>query len=394
MGKEQKTIRVLHFSSTSRDNCGVGKYAEAAIAGMAASTEVENKIFDISPYRTREMSPKELDIAMEKLKEELKDYDILHIEHEFGLFWKDEIARLVEVGKSAGKKIVFTIHLSPSFVKELHPVRLHGMGPRSIALYLRQYRHHRVKMRYHIIPMRQADLIIVHNNVTRRSLEGLGIDPSRIKRLSHPVYPIANPPKAPEVKSWLHVKEGDVVLCMAGFLHKYKGTLEAVNALRFLPENYKLLLAGSVKGDSDETSYENQVTDAIDVYGLKSRTYITGYIEDDDKLNSIIRACDICVFPYDKAYYSNASSGALNLAFTNCMPVVAYPTESLKEAAKEVEGAVVLCETFAYYEIAREVQRVDLKKQSELSRTYAEKLAWPKMAKKIVAFYKEVVASE
>src|SRR5687768_14837510 len=155
MSKTPKPIRVLHFSSTNKDNCGVGKYQEACNAALANVSEVENTFFEVSPYQTREMSPGELDQVMQRLKDKLEDYDILHIQHEFGLFWKDEIARVVEAGKSAGKKVVFTIHLSPSFVKELHPVKLHGLGPRSIMAYLRQYRHHRVKMRQHILPMRR-----------------------------------------------------------------------------------------------------------------------------------------------------------------------------------------------------------------------------------------------
>ncbi|MGF7228606.1 MAG: glycosyltransferase [Candidatus Saccharibacteria bacterium] len=392
MNKTAKPIRVLHFSSTKKDNCGVGKYQEACVDAMVeAGVGVENTFFEVSPYQTREMSPAELEKTMERLKEELKDYDILHIQHEFGLFWQDEVARVVEAGKAAGKKVVFTIHLSPSFVKELDPVRLGGLGPHSVMDYLRKYRHHRAKMNLHVVPMRRADLIIVHNTVTQNALIALGIDPSRIRKFIHPVDPIANPPVTHNVEKWLNKKDGDVILCMAGFLHKYKGTLAAVEALKFLPSNYKLLLAGSVKGDSIEMSYEDEVADVIDAHNLKDRVYITGYIKSDEYLNSLIRESDICVFPYDKVYYGSASSGALGLAFTNCKPIIAYPTETIKEAAKEVEGSVVLCQTFAYYELAREVKNIDLKRQSELSRQFAEKMAWPQQVGKIVEFYKEIL---
>lgn len=390
MSKE-RPIRVLHFSSTSKDNCGVGKYQEACLGAIPVSAKVENEFFAISPYQTRGMSSHELDKAMVQLESELKDFDILHIQHEFGLFWQDEVARAVAAAKRAGKKVVFTIHLSPGFVKELQPVKLRGLGPRSFMTYLRQMRHHRVKMRQHILPMREADLVIVHNEVTKQALQDLGIAADRIKKFSHPVHPVVQQPTTREVDTWLNRQKGDVVLCMVGFLHRYKGTLAAVEALKFLPRNYKLLLAGSVKGDSNESSYEDEVADAIYAYGLQDRVYITGYIADDNHLNSIIRQCDVCVFPYDKVYYSSASSGALGLAFTNSMPIIAYPTESLKEAAKEVEGAIVLCETFSYYEIAREAQRIDLKKQTELSKQYAEKLSWPKMSEQIVSFYQNLV---
>jgi glycosyltransferase involved in cell wall biosynthesis len=392
MNKNANALKVLHFSSTVKDNCGIGTYQEACLAAMPGEHEVQNKFFDISPYQTRAMSPKELDGAMAELKKELRDYDILHIQHEFGLYWSDELVRLVDTAKSLGKKVVITVHLSPSIVKELDAVRLRGLGPHSLMAYARQMRHHRVKMRQHILPMRRADMIIVHNTVTKDALSNLGVDPARIELLPHPVYPIVKPPVTHDVEKWLHKKQGDIVLCMVGFLHRYKGVTAAVEALKYLPQHYKLLLAGGVKGDSNEVSYEDKVTDRIYELGLQDRVYITGYVNGDEYLNSVIRECDVCIYPYDKVYYSSASSGALGLAFTNCMPVVAYPTESLKEAAKEVDGAIVLTQTFAYYELAREIRNLDLKKQSRLSKEYAEKLSWPKASKHIVELYRSLLS--
>lgn len=395
MSNENTPVRVLHFSSSYRNpGCGVGKYQEEYLASMADSPEVENTFFEISPYETREMSPQELTKALDQLKRTLRDYDILHIQHEFALYWGFEFARIVEAAKSVGKKVVITVHLSPGNVKEISPVRLRGLGPRSLMAYLRQLRHHKLKWRQHIVPMQQADLLIVHNEVTVNALKGLGVQPERIKKLPHPVYPVSDPPVSHEASKRLNKQDGDVIIGMIGFLHRYKGTLAAVHALKFLPENYKLLLAGSVKGDSDDISFEDKVTDAIYNLGLKDRVYITGFVPGDDQLNALIRECDICVYPYDRVYYANASSGALNLALANSRAVIGYPTESIKEAAREVEGAIILCETFAYYELAREVQRIDIPKQMELAKKYAEKMAWPKAGKQLIGFYRELVTKD
>jgi glycosyltransferase involved in cell wall biosynthesis len=386
-------VRVLHFSSTYRNvGCGVGKYQEEYLAGMSDNGSVFNAFFEVSPYETREMSPAELAPVLQRLKAELREYDVLHIQHEFGLYWHFEFAEIVQAAKQAGKKVVVTVHLSPGAVKELAAPRMRGLGPRSLALYLRTIRHHKVKVRQHLVPMQQADMLIVHNQVTADWLQAAGIPESRITKLPHPVYPITEvQPATEEVNGWLNRQEGDVVLCMIGFLHRYKGTLAAVRALKFLPSNYKLLLAGSVKGDSDEMSFEDKVTNLVDELGLHDRVYITGFIADDNRLNAIIRATDVCIYPYDRVYYANASSGALNLALANDMAVVAYPTESIKEAAREVDGAIILTETFAYYELAREVQRIDYDKQRALAAAYADKLAWPKMSQRLVAVYHELI---
>lgn len=388
------TIRVLHFSSTLKDpHCGIGRYQEQYLAGMVGDKRVQNKFFDISPYQTRAMTPDEMNKAMEQLKAELKDYDILHIQHEFGLYWDDQFAKIVAAGKEAGKKVIVTIHLSPNNVKELAPVKLGGFGPHSWVEYLRQLRHHNRMMQYHIEPMRQVDLLLVHTTIVVKTLEGFGIQPDRIRKLPHPVYAMPKPPQSTEISDRLAKQSGDVIFCVTGFMHRYKNLSDAVRALKFLPDNFKLAIIGGVKKDSDDVTYENTITDLVDMLGLHKRVYITGYVHDDDRLNALVRECDVCVYPYDGFYYGNASSGALGLAFVNETPVIAYPTSSFVEAAAEVEGSVVFCETFAYYELARELQRIDFAKQRALSKEYAQKLAWPKLAKELIAIYETVAAA-
>ncbi|HXH26774.1 MAG TPA: glycosyltransferase [Candidatus Acidoferrum sp.] len=387
-------IRILHFSSTLRDPyCGIGRYQEQYLAGMAGDKRVVNKFFNISPYQTRAMSPEEMDKAMEELKTELKEYDILHIQHEFGLYWDDQFAKIVAVGKDTGKKIIVTVHLSPANVPELKPVKLGGLGPHSWMHYAKELRHHNRMLQYHIEPMKRADLLLVHTTLVAKSLEGFGIEALRIRKLPHPVYDMPVPPKSDEIAKKLDKQPGDIIFCVTGFLHRYKNITDAVKALKFLPDNYKLALIGGVKSDSDEVTYENKITDLVDAMGLHKRVYITGYIEDDSRLNALVRECDVCIYPYDGVYYGNASSGALGLAFVNDMPVIAYPTPSFIEGAAEVEGSVVFCETYAYYEIARELQRIDFARQRKLAKEYAIKMAWPKLAKELIAIYETVITA-
>lgn len=122
--------------------------------------------------------------------------------------------------------------------------------------------------------------------------------------------------------------------------------------------------------------------------------YITGYVLGDDKLNSLISECDVCIYAYDRVYYANVSSGSFNLAFANGMPLVSYPVATSREIADISDGAVVLCETFAYYELARELKSIDLGKQAKLSKKYAEKMSWPKMSKELVKIYEQLVQGD
>lgn len=386
MSETTTRVRILHFSPHNED-CGVGKYQENYLRAMQDDPTVENTFFDTSPYQTRVMPPHEFRQMLARLRETLASYDILHIQHEFALYWFDQFAEIVRTGKQAGKRLVITVHLAPGYAIK-RPSR-GGLGPRSLVAYARALRHYRKMKAQHIVPLSEADLLLVHNEVARQGLESFGVDPARIVKLSHPVYEVSPPPISRIIKEALGYREGDVIYCITGFLHRYKGVLAAVRALKFLPPHYKLALLGGVKADSDDVEFEDKVTNLVDQLGLHDRVYITGYVPTDDQLNAMVRECQVCVYPYDRVYYSNLSSGSLNLSFANGMPAIAYPTATLVELAETAEGALVLCETFAYYELARELQRIDIPKQCELSKKYAHEMAWSKVAQKLIATYHE-----
>jgi len=390
MSETQSTqpIKVLHFSSRDEE-CGVAKYLKHYINGMADSDTVVNEYFGVSPYATYDMSPTDIQKMARDLQNQLKDYDILHVQHEFGLYAHDSFRQIVEAGRRAHKKVMVTVHTSPDLASK--PVRLRGLGPHSVMHYLREKRHRQHFLQMQALPFRLADAILAHNNLTINALKNLGVQPERIHKTIHPVQSHDVPAPTTDIATHLHKQPGDVVFCTTGFLHRYKGIIEAVKALTFLPPNYKLAVLGGMKADSDDVAFYDKVCDLINALGVTDRVYITGYVPNDDVLNAYIRECDVSVYPYDRVYYSHVSSGSLNLSFSNGMPAIAYPTETLKEMAELSDQAVVLCETFSYYELARELQRIDLKKQRERSKAYAQKMAWPKMSEELVALYHEML---
>jgi len=381
-----KTVRVLQFSSRSSDNCGVGKYQENFVNVFELMKgEIETKFFDSSPYKTRVMNQAQLDEVIGRLKKELKHYDVLHIQHEFGLYSGTEFAQIVTAAKELGKKVVITVHLSPALAFKFKP-RL-GIGPRSILGYVRQKRLHLIFKQRHIYPMREADLLITHNAGATNSLLSYGIEQDHILQVNHPVLPATRPKTtSTEIVDNLSKQEGDIIYSTVGFMHKHKGIEDAVKALKFLPDNYKLAIIGGMQPISDEKNIYNKISDLIDVLNLKDRVYITGYVEDDDRLNALIRETDISVYPYDNTYYGQVSSGALNLAFANERPVIAYPTDSFKESNAEFHQ-IVITNTPAYYELARELKRIDIAPMLTAEALYAKKYSWPNIAKDLVKKY-------
>lgn len=385
MSNEPRKIKILNFSSHNED-CGIGKYQENYLESLADIPGVESVFFDESPYRTQLMSPAEFAQVLDRLKTQLKDYDILHIQHEFAFFRDMEFVQLVDLAKSMHKKVVVTVHTSPDLA--MKQPALHGLGPRSAAGFLRDMRNYnRVKSR-HVVPLQKADLLLVHNDFVYNYLLGLGVEKDHLQKITMPVYHHPVPKKVDIVAKGLHKRDGDIIYCAVGFLHRYKGLEAGIRALRYLPAHYKLAIIGGVKANSDDVKLCDNLCDLIDQLDLKDRVYITGYVEDDSLLDAMIRECDISVYPYDKFYYARISSASLSLAFGNGMPTIAYPTETFQEIKG---GALVLCESFSYYELAREIKRIDLPKQAQLSKEYAEKMGYPQMAHVLVNIYRHVL---
>jgi glycosyltransferase involved in cell wall biosynthesis len=388
MSETENTIKVLHFSSRYEE-CGVAKYLGHYVKGMENVPRVTNEYFDVSPYETHNMKPEDIQKMASDLRAQLKDFDVLHIQHEFAMYGHDSFLQIVKAGKQAGKKIVITVHTSPNLATKAP--KLKGVGPRAAVLYLRDRRHFRYFVNTHIVPFRMADLLLVHNDPTAESLMQFGVPSERIQKIMHPVQEFKTPPPSTRIAEALHKQPGDVLYCTIGFFHRYKGIIEAVKALKFLPDNYKLAILGGMKADSDDIAFYDKVCDLIDSLGLRDRVYIAGYVPTDEELNALIRECQVCVYPYNGVYYGQVSSGSINLAFANGVPAIAYPTAAIKELAATADGAVVLCETYAYYELARELQRIDLQKQAKLSKAFAEKYAWSKVSEELVAVYESVV---
>lgn len=381
-----RKIRILHLS-THNEDCGIGKYQEMFLEAMQSDEDVYNKFFEISPNQIKVMAKQDYLKAFALLKKELASFDILHIQHEYSFYWNDELQRSIDIAKSLNKKVIVTIHTSANVAHK--KTRLTGLGPRSFAVYARSKVSEKRFFKRFIYPLKRADMIIVHNEVTKKSLSDRGIPENIIRKIIIPVPEVSREIESEEIKKNLNVSKGDIVYATIGFLHRFKGIKEAVKALQYLPSNYKLAIIGGLHPGTDDIAIYDKVSDLIAELGLKQRVYITGYIEDDDTMNALIRECDVCVYPYDKEYYSNVSSAALNNALANYVSVVAYPTASFMEI-NEVKETICLTQSFAYYELARTIAKIDTNDYCERSRLFAQDYSYSIVSKKLISIYDEL----
>lgn len=385
-------IKVLHFSPHAEAS-GIAKYQERYFDGMRDIPDIQNDFFDDTPTRTRFLSKGEYFVFVQSLKTKLKSYDILHIQHELAYYKGDQLGPLIRVAHDLHKPVIVSAHTAPD-VEYKHPA--FGISPQNFIKYLRAVRAANKFTETHLKPMREADLVLVHNKATRNSFVTHGVAADKIVVIPHPVYAVSFKAKSTEISEQLHQKPGDIIFGAIGFLSRTKGTMQAVKALTYLPENFKLAVIGGVHPgagpDADEKFFDD-VTDLVRRLDLKERVYITGYIEDDDKMDTLIRECDICVYPYDKKYYSFVSSGSINLAIANFKPVIAYPLPTLAEMNVD-NGPICFTKSGTYYELARSITSVDTKQGIELSKAYAARYAWPKKAEELADIYRNIARTQ
>jgi glycosyltransferase involved in cell wall biosynthesis len=370
-------LKILHIT-THDEECGIAKYQQQFLEGMSGLSGLRNTIFPYSPNKTKVMSKAEF------------AHDLLHIQHEFSFYSKDELMAFVRTAKQQGKPVIITVHTSlHAGIPQLDLKLLLKKGPKHFAgtRRLKQY-----VIDVHVKPLKLADLILVHNSVTGNSLAHYGVEPGRIRKITMPVPELDFKRKSTEVAKHLNPQKGDIVFCTVGFLSENKGMRDAIQALRLLPENYKLAMIGGKHPSGANDAFCNEMSDLIKELGLEKRAYISGYVKEDASLNAMIRECDLCVYPFHVPYYSGVTSASLNNSLANHVPAIAYPTEPILEM-NAVQPAVVTCKSFDHRELAREIQGVDLKKQASVAENYARTFAYGNEAKKLAAIYEAVAAA-
>ena len=380
-------IKVLHLT-THNEVCGIARYQEQFIEAMKANKNVENVIFNFSPNKTKLMTSTQYDEVLVDFKNNILDADILHIQHELSFYQHKELESVINLTHSLNKPVVVTIHTDPSILYK--KAQFEGYLPKHLMSYRRHLKDQRHFEDVHLNPLKNADLIIVHHSVTKDNLVKLGFNVQKIQIIRHPV-PKSNPAfKSMKLSEELNIKNDDILLCTVGFISRTKGIDHAIKALRLLPNNYKLAVIGGVHPNSDDRGFLDEITDYTIANGLLDRVYITGYLEDDNELNAMIREANICIYPYNHDYYSYMASGALNDSFANYKSIITYSTPTLQEINTEKE-VIRFCKSPNYYELAREIKNLDTDKYALLSREYANKYSYDKEAIKLVDIYKQLL---
>jgi glycosyltransferase involved in cell wall biosynthesis len=213
------------------------------------------------------------------------------------------------------------------------------------------------------------DRVVVHSDNGRTTLEGIGVDPERLRVVPHPVFP-SDPPRT---------DDGQTVLCF-GVIRPYKGLDDAIAAVR-RAGNAKLLVAG----DPLERIEPYQAAAA----GLAAEWRL-GYLATDE-VDRAFGDATIALFPYKPEL---DQSGALLRALGAGVPAVAYDVGGVAEpvrrfgAGRVVPAGDVEALAAAVHELLSDPAALDAARAG--ARRAREELTWDAAARAHLAIYEEI----
>jgi glycosyltransferase involved in cell wall biosynthesis len=211
--------------------------------------------------------------------------------------------------------------------------------------------------------------VVVHSENGRATLEGVGVDPERLRVVPHPVFP-SDPPRT---------DDGKTVLCF-GVIRPYKGLDDAIAAVRHAG-NAKLLVAG----DPLERIEPYRAAAA----GLDAEWRL-GYLTPDE-VDRAFGDATIALFPYKPEL---DQSGALLRALGAGVPAVAYDVGGVAEpvrrfgAGRVVPAGDVDALAAAVHELLSDPAALEEARAG--ARRARDELTWDSAARAHLTIYEEI----
>jgi glycosyltransferase involved in cell wall biosynthesis len=224
----RRPMRILALSSPSGGKCGIGDYN----AELCAALRAQGHQVDLLPLvRCGDRSP-----MVREFQRRIANYDAAILQYDGSLYGDapaEMFGNFAAVARSVGRRPAIAI-----LHERLIPVaRRLLVKPWSRACWptWRSY----IARRGMINAINSNLTVFVHGEHMRQEFISIGIAPERIEAIIYPLQP------GMHLVEPRHLSETSTVkLIMFGFVTEYKGYEIVLNAMRILPENYVLTIAG------------------------------------------------------------------------------------------------------------------------------------------------------
>lgn len=326
------------FVSSWNVPCGIATYTKSLIDRLN-KLGVSCSVCELSSRKWRYWLPVDIEDFERNYIEQLKHCKIVHFQHETALFGGVRgskfalkiFYRMIDLAKQHNRKIYITFHTD---FYDFSARR--GRGRLRIAnIYNYYFKLNRYRKLVRLIN-KTSTTVIVHSEKSRFGFSKLGIQLKNIIVYHHPTLEALEFSKEEnlESKRALGYSDTDIILLIFGFVSHYKGHDTIVSALKRLPKNYKLIIAGGPHPESHD-HYIDELLRKIRKDKLADRVRITGWIEPN--LAMIYLGCaDMCLAPYRETGLSG--SGALTWALRAKKPIILSRIEAFSPLAESIDG--------------------------------------------------------
>ncbi len=350
----QRPLRLTMIAPTRMD-CGVADYTRYLVHELESLSQVCH----VAPP--------------DEFTSEMNDVDIVHIQHQYFVFggvapWKNRFKRLVDRLKTPA---VMTVH-------EFVPPTGNFAARAAIAASNRVQFEHPAVLR-----------LITHTEMDRDRMIRSGIPPGRVSLVRHG---IPNPPVLPhrdDARSALGLSDRFVVTIF-GYISQKKGHLLAIEAVRRLPDDVTLIIAGGRHFD-DTTPHTSTLEEAILKYEMADRVRITGYLP-SDRVALVMSATDLALAPFTES----SGSGSLALGFACARPILASDIPPHQEIARGAVRPLQLFMSGSPDALAEEILRLrnepDIRAElSANAAEYSRANSYARAAEQMVEIYRDVL---
>jgi glycosyltransferase involved in cell wall biosynthesis len=407
-------MNVLHLS-TWKQRCGLADFTANIVAGLAAH-HVVSDVFPLDVRALRYSSSAEFRGQMELFTQRAREFDLVHVQHEFSLFSGsgglsesiDHFGHVLERLKAIGTPAVVTFHTEPQFRDLLRIAGPEQSGKPAGAVsflqwLLRKARVHREiaglkrYWRRRVSPFFSGSSASFRGLVltpwTRLTLIDLGAAGHNLRFWPHGIVNRSAERlkiSSQQAKARLGLASDGILLSMFGFITRYKGYGLAIEALKKLPPQFHLAIVGGTHPANPSDLTLNSILESWHGHDPR-RLIITGYAS-AETIDLVHAATDLCLAPYLPEFTSG--SGSICWALTSGKPTVATNIPTFAEIQRE-SGCLALCTPNAPHELAWLIQKVasDEALQRQLvqnAEQFATSYSWARVTELLLDMYLEL----
>lgn len=276
----------LAVISTWRIACGIAGFAHKMVPAFEKRFEVDVYPLEQSILKSNEKQLIKMgNKLIEEMAEKIKDYDLVNIQLEPGIFGnrpKDIFSRLDTLIK-ASKKVFITFHTVRQGTEFTYPGfarRFVSRNPIKAIDYLNDSKFDRsyIKLYKKLNSGKFPNLFCVYH--TKSAAKYVNIRYPNIKTINFPLTFIDQEAKedfevsVAQDRKWLTdrygIDEDDVIVSSYGFISKYKGFETAIKAVYECADNVKLVIFGAIHPNSIQ-KFKPHDTYLHDLIGMVNR---------------------------------------------------------------------------------------------------------------------------